>query len=238
MTWVPPFFTCGLCGGEIGRWPSLNLLKQEVALWRHRTVGEGWGEHQAVLGTPAHEPDIRDVPKKGAQRDVEQDGPEVPPAPVVPARPAAPGELPTSASRWARAAGEAGWDVESWYMQGPLMNAQWKFSRMIESIVIRARRDGLMLVGVWQNNAPGVPAWAKKDWPGPPFVESYNPWKFEAGYSRGHYLEPRSSPELSALRDQPRAVCESCGEPPALHASTSTGPVCHNVWIAQRQKEA
>lgn len=236
MTWLPPFFACGVCGGKIGRWPSINLLKQEVALWRHVEVPDAWQDtpHQAVLGTPAHEPRVDPVPTKKAE-SLEPLVP--PPPPVVPARPAHPGELPASASRWVKAAEENGWDVRAWYMQGPLMNAQWKFSRMIESVVVKAMRDGLLLVGVWQNNTPGAPAWTAKDWPGPPFVTSFNPWKFESGWSRGHYIAALSSPELAAARDLPRSVCESCGEPPALHTSTATGPVCHNEWQTL-QKEA
>ena len=238
MTWLLPTFTCGLCGGDIARWPSINLLKQEVALWRHRTVGDAWQDtpHQAVLGTPAHEP-VVPAPSKPKKDFDEVVVAEVPPDPVVPARPAHPGELPTSAGRWLNAAKENGWDAAAWYMQGPLMNAQWKFSRMIESVVVKAMRDGLLLVGVWQNNTPGAPAWTAKDWPGPPFVTSFNPWKFEGGWQRGHYVEPLSSPELAAARDLPRTLCESCGEPPAMHASTATGPVCHTVWQEQRQKE-
>lgn len=241
MTWVEPTFTCGLCGGDIARWPSINLLKQEVALWRHKTVGAGWGEHQAVLGTPAHEPQVPPPtkPKKDHDEVVE---PEVAPPPTVPARLAHPGEVPASAARWAKAAEENGWAVRVWYMQGPLMSrtsgSAWKFSRTIESVVVKAQRDGLLLVGVWQSNTPGAPAWTAKDWPGTPFVTSFNPWKFESGWQVGHYVDPLSSPELSAARDLPRTLCESCGEPPAMHASTSTGPVCHNVWQTQRQKEA
>jgi len=237
MSWIPPFFTCGLCGGEIGRWPSVNLLKQEVALWRHRTVGEGWGEHQAVLGTPAHEPQVPPPTKPKRDHD-EVVEPDVAPPPVVPAREAQPWELPASASRWAKAARENGWDVRAWYMQGPLMTAAWKFSRMIESVVVKAQRDGHLLVAVWQSNSPGAPAWAKKDWPGTPYVESFNPWKFDSGWSVGHYVDPLTSPELTAARDSPRALCESCDEPPALHVSTATGPVCHNEWLTQREKEA
>ncbi len=227
MTWIPPFFTCGLCGGEIGRWPIRNFLKQDVELWRHRTVGEGWGEHQAVLGTPAHTPDIRDTPKKGASRDVELDGPEIAPDPIVPARPALAGDLPASAARWDRKAEQNGWTVEAWYMAGPLMDARWKFSRWVQSVVLRAERDGHRLIASWQ--APLDPD---------SYVETEPAYKFDAGYSIGHYVEPMSSPELNAALVVPRALCESCGEPPALHVSTRTGPVCHNEWKTQREKEA
>ena len=216
MSWIPPFFTCGLCGGELGRWPSVNLLKQEVALWRHRTVGEGWGEHQAVLGTPAHTPDIRDVPKKGSQRDTELDGPETPPDPIVPARPALAGDLPTSAARLDKKAAENGWSVEAWYMVGPLMNAQWKFSRWVQSVVLRLERDGHRLVASWQA----------------PYDDGEPVYKFDEAYSLTHYVDPIGSPELNRFVTTPRALCESCDEPPALHISTATGPVCHAEWVA------
>lgn len=230
VSWLPPFFECGVCGGEIGRWPSVNLLKQEVALWRHRTVPDAWQDtpHQAVLGTPAHTPDIRDTPKKGSQRDTELDGPEIPPNPIVPARPALAGDLPASAARLDKKAAENGWEVEAFYMVGPLMNAQWKFSRWVQSVVLRLERDGHRLVAVWQ--APYFDT---------PEEEPEEPaWKFESAYSLTHYVDPISSPELNAAVTTPRALCESCDEPPALHASTNTGPVCHNEWITQRQKGA
>lgn len=222
MSWIPPFFTCGLCGGEIGRWPTTNLLKQQVLLWRHRTVGEGWGEHQAVLGTPAHTPKVSEVPTK---KEASLEPLEPPPAPTTPARPALAGDLPASAARFDKKADQNGWTVRAWFMAGPLMDARWKFNRWVKSVVLHAERDGHRLVATWQSSFD-------------PHAEAPDDWKFEGGWSIGHHLEPMSSPELNAALVVPRALCESCDEPPALHISTQTGPVCFNEWKTQREKGA
>lgn len=247
MSWIPPFFTCGICGGEIGRWPLTNPSSVEKAVqvdlgrityaWRHRTVGEDWKDtpHQAVLGTQAHKPVM--PPAKQRAADHIPVPPDVAPPPVVPARPAEPHEIPASAASFIEKARANGWRVGSWYMQGPLMDAQWHFKQMVESVVVKAVRDGHMVVGIWWCRSPGAPRWTAKDWPGPPYVTSFNPWKFDEAYTVGHEVDPLTSPELNAAVVVPRAVCESCGEPPALHVSTPTGPVCHNEWTAQ-QKEA
>lgn len=237
MSWIAPYFPCGICGGEIGRWPLTNPSSVEKAVqvdlgrmtyaWRHRTVPDAWKDqpHQAVLGRPAHTP-ILEAPKKPQKRDDEVTPPETPPPPVVPARRALHHEIPASALSFMARASEHGWTPRAWYMQGPKMTAQWKFQQMVESIVVKAIRDGHMIVAVWMCRSPGAPSWPAKDWPGTPYVQSFNPWKFDEAYSVGHTVEPLTSPEMNAALATPRAVCEDCGEPPALHHKTPTGPVC------------
>lgn len=233
--WIEPFFTCGICGGEIGRRPITNPTSVEKAVqvdlgrmtfaWKHRTVGDAWQDtpHQAVLGTPAHKPHFTE-PKKSKG---EEAAPRVPPPPPeVPARPAKPHEIPASAASTVTRAREHGWTVAAYYMRGPRMDAQWRFSQMVESVVLHMDRDRHRLVGVWTCRVPGAIAWAAKDWPGPPYAKSWNPWKFDEAYSVGHVVDPLSSTEMNAALVVPRALCEDCGEPPALHHKTPTGPVC------------
>ena len=209
MTWVPPFFTCGECGGEIGRWPMKNLLRQDILDWRHRTVPDGVGEHRAVLGTPVPLAEIRLVEEPA---EVEET-PDPVPAPEVPARPAMYDELPPSARTLDKHAAAAGWAVEAWYMRGPLMDARWRFNRTVSSVVLRMVRDGHGVVASWQTKTDGS-------------------WAFDFGFSIGHYSRMVSSPELTALIKAPRAVCDSCGEPPALHTLTPEGYVCHDEFLA------
>lgn len=232
MSWVPPFFTCGECGGEIGRWPMKNMLKQDILDWRHRTVPTGVTEHRAVLGTPVP---LAEVKLASTEPDEEVE-PDVAPEPIVPARPAMRKELPASALRLDSKAAANGWTVQAFYMHGPLMTAAWKFNRMVESVVLWLDRDGHRLVASWQNDTPGVRGWTASGWPGVPFVPSLSPWSFNLGYSLTHTADPVGSPELNKLVTAPRAVCESCGEPPALHVDNG-GPICHAEWQENRTKE-
>lgn len=207
MTWVPPFFTCGECGGEIGLWPMLNLLRQEILDWRHRTVPQGTQPHRAVLGTPAHDYVI--VPAK-VEEGEEEVVPDPVPPPTTPAQRVNLAELeagPSAALSLQVKAQENGWQTESWYMVGPHMDARWKFVRTVESVVVRLLRDGHGLTASWKTKADQT-------------------WAFDDAYSLGHVVEPLASAELRAAVGRPRMICESCGEPPALHVSTNTGPVC------------
>lgn len=230
MSWVPPFFTCGECGGEIGRWPMKNLLKQDILDWRHRTVPDGATPHRAVLGTPVPIAELLEAETVPSEAQESQ----TIPAPEVPARPAMREELPASALSLDRAAGENGWRVEAWYMRGPLMDARWKFSRMVSSLILRMDRDGHRLVASWQADVDPLahPGWTAKQWPGVPFVTSYNPWSFDEAWSLTRTVEALSSPELKKAVNTPRMICETCGEPPALHLLTATGLMCHAKWVA------
>lgn len=217
MSWVPPFFTCGVCGGEIGRWPMLNLLRQEILDWRHRAVPPGVEEHRAVLGTPAHKPRI-EASSAGPERSDnagDETSPVPAPPPELPARPALHGELPGAAERIDKLAAANGWEVEAWIMRGTLMDARWRPSRVRSSAVLRGRRDGLGVVACWATDTQGT-------------------WKFDEAFLVGHFLEPLSSPELRAVLSEPRARCESCGEPPRLHVTTPTGPVCFSEHALSR----
>lgn len=229
MSFVPPVFTCGECGGDIARWPMKNLLRQDILDWRHVNVPEGTAPHRAVLGTPV--PRVELVGYRCSQEPhpgVEfygngggcaecgfkpDDAPDAVPDPIVPARPALHDDLPGSAVRLDKKGAANGWTVQAWYMHGPLMDARWKFSRMVESVVLWLDRDGHRLVAVWRTENDGS-------------------WKFDQAWSLTHWADPLSSPELNAAVIAPRALCESCGEPPALHVSTKWGPVCHPEWKA------
>lgn len=231
--WVPPFFDCGECGGTIGRWPLVNLLRQSTLDWRHVEVPPGVAPHRAVLGTPVLAVRIPGAePEELADGDDEVVEPDECPPPEVPARPAGPGELPAGAASIAKLGRDNGWTVETWYMRGTRMSARWKALGVVSNAVVRMVRDGHRLVACWQTR-PGLdPAvrWSGKDWPGPPYVESFNPWKFDEAYSLTHQADPIGSPELRKLIAAPRMVCEECGETLALHHSTPDGPVCHTAW--------
>ena len=215
MTWVPPFFTCGECGGEIGRWPMFNLLKQEILDWRHKTVPEDVTEHRAVLGTPAHRPRI---PISGDQAKVDIKAEPVP-KPYIPARPATPEEMPGPAVRLTKKAADHGWECRAVYMAGPLMTASWQFSRMVESVVVQLKRDGVRLVAAWQTR------YGEAD------------WSFDLAYELDRTARPLSSPELNAAVKFPRIFCEDCGEPPALHVRLDNGDlICHHSWQAERRR--
>ena len=248
MSWVPPFFTCGECGGRIGRWPFTNLLRQEVLDWRHIEVppymldGGATVPHRAVLGTPVREVHLAPAEPQeltdGADDDDEAVDPDVCPLPEVPARRAEPHELPAGAAAIAKLATENGWTVETWYMRGTRMSARWKALGVVADVVIRARRDGHRLVACWQTR-PGdaqAPIWAARDWPGPPYAPSYNPWKFDEAYSLTHTAEPIGSPELRRLIAAPRMVCENCREPPAMHHLTDTGSICHSNRATEQRR--
>lgn len=214
MSWLPPFFTCGACGGEIGRRPVSNPntvqkaikadLDREIYAWLHRTVPDGVEPHTAVLGTPVP------TSKPAVDLDVPVEHPTQL-EPEIPARPAMHDELPGSAASLDRQAAAKGWTVEAWLMRGPLMDARWKFSRMRTSIVLRFLRDGHGLVASWAEEANENMA-------------------FDFAYSIGHHVEALTSPELRAAVGRPRAICESCGETSALHVSTDTGPVCFTEY--------
>lgn len=249
MTWLPPFFTCGLCGGEIGRWPMINMLKQKILDWRHIEVparmpdGSPVAPHRAVLGTPVP---LAAVLAAKASPEPEPEGdddvvvvPDACPPPEVPARPAEPYEIPPSAASIAKLAEENGWYVEVWYMRGTRMSARWKALGVVSDIVVRAARDGHRVVASWQTKV-GLDhevRWTARDWPGTPYVESFNPWKFDDAYSLTRTADPIGSPELRKILTTPRTLCDECNEPPALHHLTEGGYVCHPTWVAAQQKE-
>lgn len=217
MSWVEPFFSCGECGGEIGRWPMVNMLRQEILDWRHRSVPAGTAPHRAVLGTPGPKArEIRSAEKLGLDQDDDEEIqlPDPVPPPEVPARPALAGDLPSSATSLDKLAQAHDWAVEAWFMRGTRMDARWKAGRVVSSVVLRLHRDGHRLVACWQ-------------------TDSKEAWKFDEAYSLTHYIVSIGSPELRRLVQAPRAICEDCQEPPALHVSTPTGPVCFNERPAE-----
>jgi hypothetical protein len=196
----------------------LNLLKQEILDWRHKTVPAGVTEHRAVLGTKAHTPRIPEA--KPVTTD--DDGVVLPaPPPELPARPALHGDLPSPAVSILKAAEENGWTADAWIMRGTLMDVRWKPNRVITSVVIRAHRDRHRVVAVW----------VTKPWRGVPFHE-FVEWEFDGAWSLGHHVEPLGGNELRAVLKYPRTRCDTCGEPVSLHVSTEAGPVCFNEWVA------
>ncbi len=220
MSWTPPFFTCGECGGEIGRWPMLNLLKQEILDWRHRSVPAGVTEHRAVLGTPAHRPRL--PAEESAASIVELEGDavvdlSVTPPPEVPARPALWDDLPSSARSIDALADANGWLVEAWYWKGHRITAHWRPNKVVETVQLRMVRDGHGLTAAWEFEADATK-------PG---------WKFADAYSVGHTVARIGSSELRRLIAAPRGLCETCGEPAALHVWTKAGLVCHADWVAE-----
>jgi len=189
-----------------------NLLRQEVLDWRHRTVPEGVTEHRAVLGTPAHMPVVPEPTKPKVEHD-EVVLPDPAPAPIVPARLARPEELAGPAVRLIKKAADHGWATRAVYMHGPLMTAAWKFSRMVEDVVVQLHRDGHRLVACWQTKA------------------GEDDWSFDQGWSVGHWIDPLSSPELNKAIARPRMICPHCAEPPELHVLLEEGLVCHSEVI-------
>jgi hypothetical protein len=228
VTWVPPFFKCGECGGEIGLWPMKNLLRQDILDWRHRTVPDGTAPHRAVLGTKA--PHVALSKPVEEEHDEDWVEPDPVPPPVIPARVAEYTDpVPPSAKSLVKLAEEHGWKVEAWYMRGTRMDTRWKAGRVVSSVVVRMHRDGHRLVASWQTKGdlePGI-WWAAKDWPGVPFVPSFSPWGFDQAWSLTHEVEAIGSPELRKHITIPRAICDTCGEPPALHVLTDGILVCH-----------
>lgn len=212
MTWVEPTFICGECGGQIARWPMLNLLKQEILDWRHKTVPEGVTEHRAVLGTKAHQPRIVDkIPEV-----VEAGPPEPAPPPEMPARPALHDDLPGPAASLDKSAEANGWAVQAWIMRGTLMDARWKPTRVVTSVVLHLDRDGERLIATWRTKGD----------------DSTAEWDFDGAWRRGHVLEPLGGNELKAAVKYPRTRCDTCGEPVSLHVSTNSGLVCFTEWVA------
>ena len=212
MTWHPPFFTCGECGGEIGRWPVRNLLRQDILDWRHREVppysldGGATVPHRPVLGTKAHTPRIPEV------RTVATEGPRVAPPPETPARPALAGDLPGPAQQTVKLAESHGWTVQAWIMRGTLMSAEWRPNRVITTVALWMDRDGHRLVSSWATRTE------KED-------EDLQ-WDFEGAWSLGRFVEPLGGPALKAALRYPRAVCVDCGKVPAFHVLTDGTYVC------------
>jgi len=68
------------------------------------------------------------------------------PAPLVRARPAADAEIPSTARTLAEAAEAAGWQTWFDYAHGTRTNARGEPTRVVESVVLRARRgdDGVV----------------------------------------------------------------------------------------------
>jgi hypothetical protein len=212
--WTPPFFRCGECGGLIGRWPLTTILHQKILDWKHVEVPAGATPHRAILGTPGPRviPTVESEPVVDPDAEpVDQEiAPDPVPPPEVPARLAAPGELPSSAASMRKLAIEHGWQTEAWYMRGTKMTAYWRVSRVVEDVVLRMRRDGHRLVAGWQTKADGT-------------------WAFELGFSLTHEQQPIGSPELRALIQAPRAVCNDCLESLACHPLVDGLPVCFTV---------
>jgi hypothetical protein len=206
VTWHPPFFTCGECGGEIGRWPVRNLLRQDILDWRHRDVPPGTPEHRAVLGTKAHTPKI---PERVVVEVQDTGAPMPAPPPEMPARPALAGDLPSPAEKMARLAEGQGWTVQAWIMRGTLMDVRWKPMRVVTTVVLWLDRDGHRLVVSWVTATDGT-------------------WDFEHGFSLGRYVEPLGGNELKRAIKYPRAVCEDCQKPPAFHPLTDGVRVCED----------
>lgn len=229
VSWVGPEFDCGECGGRIARWPMKNLLGQEILDWRHVTVPAGVTEHRAVLGTPV--PLVALAPVEPADDEEEVIEPDPVPPPELPARPALAHEMPPSALAMQKLAQEAGWTTEAWTMRGMKMDARWKASRVVTSVVLRMRRDGHGLIAIWEANGQPV-WWSAKQWPGVPYAKSYSPWSFDMGYSLTHHSALVGSPEMRKMIEFPRAVCEECHEPPALHSWTEWGPACYRSTTA------
>lgn len=208
----------------------LNLLKQEILDWRHRTVPPGVSEHRAVLGTKAHTPRIpRTAEKLSLPVDhADEDGsawvPTPAPPPEMPARPALRDDLPSPSVSILKAAEENGWTADAWIMRGTLMDVRWKPNRVITSVVVRAHRDGHRVVAVW----------ATKPWRGVPFHE-FIEWEFDGAWSLGHHVEPLGGNELRAVLKYPRTRCDTCGEPVSLHVSTKAGLVCFTEWAAAQR---
>lgn len=215
---VPPFFKCGECGGEVGRYPVRNLLSQNILDWRHRDAPPGVAPHRPILGTKAHHVSFQ-VPSAAEAPDNEDDGPEPAPSPEVPARPALHGELPGPAVSLDKSADVNGWEVEAWIMRGTLMDVRWKALRVITSVVMRLRRDGVGLVATWRTKSP------QPDDVGPA-------WEFDGAWQLGHVVEPLGGNELKTAVKFPRIFCETCGEVPARHVWTKTGMMCFNDWVA------
>jgi hypothetical protein len=204
MSWVAPFFTCGECGGEIGRWPVRNLLRQDILDWRHRNIPEGTPEHRAVLGTKAHTPRI---PERVVV-EVQDDGSAMPaPPPEMPARPALAADLPSPAERVVRLAEQQDWTVQAWIMRGTLMDVRWKPMRVVSTVALWLDRDGHRIVVSWVTQMDGS-------------------WEFEGAWSLGRFVEPLGGSELKRAIKHPRAVCEDCGRIPALHLLTDGTYVC------------
>lgn len=220
MSWVGPYYKCGICGGEIGRWPMLNLLRQEILDWRHKTVPPGTAPHRAVLGTLAHAPVVPPPTRaRPASGSVEHDK-IVPPDPIVAARPAPLEEIPGPAVRLIKKASDHGWASRAVYMHGPLMTSTWKFSRMVEDVVVQLHRDGHRLVACWQTKA------------------GEDDWSFDQAWSLTHFSDPLSSPELTAAVTAPRMICGDCDEPLAMHVTLDNlGPICFDTWDADRRRQ-
>jgi hypothetical protein len=213
MTWVPPFFTCGECGGEIGRYPMRNLLRQDILDWRHRTVPAGVGEHRAVLGTPAHKPTLLEslAPEEEGEVPAEH---EVP-APELRAVLSADTPLPRAATSIEKLAKDHGWAVEAWTWRGTLMDARWRPSRVRSTVCLRMVRAGHGLAALWVTDAAGD-------------------WEFDVAYSVTHYTEEIGSPELRKIIQFPRVICETCGENLTLHHVVPGGFLCHAEFQARQ----
>ena len=207
--WVPPFFDCGECGSQIGRWPMTNLLGQEILDWRHRDIPPGTTPHRAVLGTPVPIKAVLGViaPTRDDDGDDEGIAPDPVPPPEVPARPALAADLPPAAVTIDKLAQEHGWTVEAWFMRGTRIDGRGRPGRVGSTVVLRMWRDGHRLIAVWES-APG------------------DKWIFDTGYSLMHHSAMVGSAELKRLIKFPRLVCEDCGKPPARHTLTPGGLVC------------
>ena len=89
------------------------------------------------------------------------------PAPLTACRTATPAEIPSTAARLARDAEAAGWRHRTTYAHGTTTDAQGHPSHLVESIVVRLRRDPLAAVAIWHDG------------------------KFRLGYVWSRYTSPR-----------------------------------------------
>lgn len=75
------------------------------------------------------------------------------PAPLVACRAAEPDEVPRTAAALERKAQAAGWRCRTTYAHGTNIGAQGQPSGLIESVVVRMRRDPLAAVASWHNGS-------------------------------------------------------------------------------------
>lgn len=80
------------------------------------------------------------------------------PAPLVACRPAEDDEIPRNAAALAKTAAEHGWRSKTTYAHGTNVGAQGQPTTLVESIVVRLRREPLAAVASWYDGR-FVSAW-------------------------------------------------------------------------------
>lgn len=73
------------------------------------------------------------------------------PPPLVTARPAQPTEMPRTAAALVAAAEEAGWRCCAQYAHGTSVDPKGHPSRLVESLVVRLRREEQAAVAAWHD---------------------------------------------------------------------------------------